>query len=366
MICESISAPIRSRPKRFMAGILAISVSFALLTPAIAAEMSLSQLQAAIKQQGLSWVAGDTSVSGLSLEEKRRLCGFRPEKEKLPILPARIKAPLRTFPSALDWRDNPTGVNWMTPVRNQGSCGSCVAFAVLGALEACENIHVFGAPRPSYDLSEQFLFSCGGGDCDDGWYFIGAGGAMDFLKTTGVTDEACYPYCSSDGYDYPCNGSCTDWADRLVTISEYTVIGGGALPSDDALKACIEVQPVTCAMDVYLSLYNYKGGVYQHLDGESLVGGHGVVIVGWDDTTNPPCWLCKNSWGTGWGESGYFKIKRGDSNIGVSSVFINYDAAPSPPPPPPVRAVTPAGVSLLVACFLAATLAVYLRKVVAR
>ena len=334
----------------FVVRAILVSLNLVLLSLPTQAEISLKELQARIEQQRLTWVAGETSVSGLSPEEKRRLCGFRADKERLPLRFPQIRAPEGGFPPSLDWRSNPSGVNWMTPVRNQGACGSCVAFAAVGALEACENINVYGVPRPSYDLSEQFLFSCGGGDCDNGWYFTGTGGAFEFLMTVGVADEACYPYRSRDGHDYPCENRCSDWATRVVTIPDYIAISAATRPLDDILKTYIQIEPITCVMDVYQSFYSYRLGVYQHIDGEEIVGGHGVVILGWDDTTNPPSWICKNSWGLGWGENGYFKIRRGDSNIGTYAAVLDYGGAP---PPPETRSFTPGGIALVALVLLA-------------
>lgn len=317
--------------KGFLTRLLVLALCVGAAMPTAQAQRSVEEVRTAIQAQGLNWVAGETSVSNLSLEEKRRLCGFRPETERrAPATPSLMRVPLGAFPSTLDWRDNPSGFDWMTPVRNQASCGSCVAFAVVGAFEACENINVNGAPDPTLNLSEQFLFSCGGGDCDDGWHFSGAGGALEHLKNVGVTDEACYPYVSGDGNDYPCEDRCADWASRVVTVSDYIMISEGDPPADAVLKNYVQVQPVPCAMNVYLSFYSYTGDVYERLAEDELVGGHGVVIVGWDDTTTPPCWIVKNSWGSGWGESGYFKIKRADCAIGSYGAFLDYDNAPPP------------------------------------
>jgi hypothetical protein len=79
-------------------------------------------------------------------------------------------------------------------------------------------------------------------------------------------------------------------------------------------------------MEVYDDFYSYRNGVYARTSGASYEGGHAVLIVGYDDGDN--CWICKNSWGTGWGENGYFKIRRGNCSIGtyvlrVSGVTIN-------------------------------------------
>jgi C1A family cysteine protease len=350
------------RMRSFLTALLVLLLCVGAAMPTAQAQRSLEEVRSAIQAQGLNWVAGETSVSNLSLEDKRRLCGFRPEMEQAsPAARPLMKAPLGAFPSVLDWRDNPSGFDWMTPVRNQASCGSCVAFAVVGAFEACENINVNGAPDPTLNLSEQFLFSCGGGDCDAGWYFSGSGGALDYLKNVGVTDETCFPYQSGDGVDRPCDDRCADWASRVVTISDYIMISEGDPPADAVLKNYVQVQPVPCAMDVYLSFYSYTGDVYERLAEDVLVGGHGVVIVGWDDTTTPPCWIVKNSWGSGWGELGYFRIKRGDSDIGSYAAFLDYDNAP-PPTTTYASSFTPIGIIVLLSSFVVLTAWFYGRK----
>jgi C1A family cysteine protease len=104
----------------------------------------------------------------------------------------------------LDWR-NYSGQNFVSPTLNQGRCGSCVAFAVIGALETQMNIARMTTTSP-WSYSPQHLFSCGGATCETGWR---PGNAMSFLKKEGVPDESCFPYQSgAKGEDVACKKTC--------------------------------------------------------------------------------------------------------------------------------------------------------------
>jgi C1A family cysteine protease len=107
----------------------------------------------------------------------------------------------------------------------------------------------------------------------------------------------------------------------------------------NALKEAIYENPVPVGLYLYQDFYNYTGGVYEHVTG-IRVGGHAVLAVGWDD--NPPdapgkgCFKVKNSWGTGWGESGYFRIAYTQVtnvvNFGIDSADFEMGAGSLAPP----------------------------------
>lgn len=127
---------------------------------------------------------------------------------------------------------------------------------------------------------------------------------------TGVFDEACFPYTASDA---PCDNRCSDWEDRIYFRSTLNQGVGGGPSNLDQLKSLVMEQPVYSVMSVYTDFNSYSGGVYEHSSG-SYSGLHAVVLVGWDDTDS--FWICKNSWGSSWGESGYFNIKYFNCGIG--------------------------------------------------
>ncbi|RKZ25050.1 hypothetical protein DRQ26_06550, partial [bacterium] len=263
----------------------------------------LDSIRAAIRIKRANWTADLNPIFLLPDDEFKNLLGaLPPDTTNFPRWQQNFstKATL-DLPDSFDWR-NYQGRDWMTPIRNQDGCGSCWAFATIGAWEADINIALDSA---EYDpnLAEQQLVSCwSGGSCSGGNF------AGYYLRTTGVFDEACFPYSASDE---PCDNRCADWEDRILFRALNTSYAGGS--EIDNMKALVQIQPTYTTMSVYSDFTSYSGGVYEHTWGD-YQGGHAVVILGWNDADS--CWICKNSWGTGWGESGYFRIKYHDSEIG--------------------------------------------------
>ncbi len=274
----------------------------------------LRQIQKAIEEKGARWTAGGNDIFLLSSEEKRLMLGNADTISLEQIPPAEQEMRYPWHPEKFDWRSK-DGANWMSPVKNQGACGSCVAFAVIGTLEGQLDIYN-NNPGLNRDLSEQHIFACGGGTCDGGWQ-TSAGFA--YLLDNGAPAETCYPYASgADGMDRSCSGTCPDWRDDAVRISCWGWVAGEyAVCTPAQIKDRLLNGPVATGMTVYEDFDAYNRGVYQHVWGAER-GGHAVVFVGWDDTTNPPCWIVKNSWGL-WGESGYFRIIQGINDSGIES-----------------------------------------------
>ncbi len=298
-----------------------------------------------IQQQGLKWKAGITSMTLLSPQERRlRLGAVVPlydDPEKFVKLEERME-----IQAVLDWRIKDGG-NYMTSVKNQGSCGSCWAFAVVGTMEATYNVEngiseTMPAPlgkkvsqiekyidnsrrrlgfstrtlnRPNEisilalqlpNFSEQDLVSCSGaGTCAGG----SPDSAANYAKNNGIVSEDCFPYTA---HDDPCV-LCSDWVDKLSRINGFGWVTQSWL-DNAAVKAALQVGPLSCYMDVYDDFYSYLGGIYEPIGGANLEGGHVVVLVGYSEEEN--YWICKNSWGTWWGEQGYFKIRMGACKTG--------------------------------------------------
>jgi len=213
-----------------------------------------------------------------------------------------------TFPTRFDWRDS----NGVTPARDQGQCGSCWAFAGLGALEAMVAIH----GEVQMDLSEQQIVSCKtyGTGCDGAYMEL----AYQLFQSPfhGSVKEECMPYQAS--HWIPCaDDTCEKWA----RISHWTAVNNNV---NDLKNAIYNYGPVAVAMAACDEFQGYTGGCFDY----PCVGvNHAVLLVGWDDTL---CggwggWIGKNSWGRNWGPyDGFFYIKYQCSAIGTDADLIYY------------------------------------------
>ncbi len=388
-----------------------------------------------IELHGLKWKAGETSLMRLTPEQRRmRLGHIRPRYED-PTRYVQLDMQAEILAS-LDWTDN--GGNFLTTVKDQGLCGSCWAFAVLGAMEAMYNVeqgicevqplmlsgegglaeegtavqgqklnlyqrmmnfdlkyrglferestisqaakiepsafsigmyfpqlnlyrwimdntlrfndlsveddYFSGIPDESDvqpglsahdyllsskrsirsleypDFSEQDLVSCSGaGSCSGGSHSQ----AANYIMNTGVVTEDCFPYTALDD---PCN-LCVGYLDKLATITGWGWVTQ-MNADENAIKIALQSGPLVATMDVYADFYSYTGGIYEPIPAQ-YEGGHAIVLLGYnDDDPSNSYWICKNSWGTNWGEDGYFNIKMGVCEIGswviqLSGVTIN-------------------------------------------
>lgn len=276
-----------------------LGILFALTASAANENPEVKAVQDAIAAEKLSWQAEATPLSFMSREERLKRLGGR--LSEVPVrMPAESFPEHGALPALLDWRN--FGGNWITSVKDQGNCGSCWAFATTALLEAM--VKISKHMSQDIDLSEQMLLSCSNaGDCVLGGYEYKA---ANYIKSTGIPNESCYPYSARKTSCNPCAG----WAARVVRITSWSWVS----TSTSGIETALQSGPVTSWMAVYSDFYHYRSGVYQPTAGASYQGGHFVVIVGYNHVER--YWICKNSWGTGWGESGFFRIKMGTSGIG--------------------------------------------------
>ncbi|XP_044139715.1 dipeptidyl peptidase 1 [Bufo gargarizans] len=271
-----------------------------------------------------SWTAGAyLELDGLSMEDLLRRAGGR--KSKIPSIPP--PAPLPTdqkyqgLPDAWDWR-NVNGYNFVSPVRNQGSCGSCYSFATMGMLES--RIRVQTRLQQTPVLSPQQVVSCSNYSqgCDGGFPYLISG---KYIQDFGIVEESDFPYTASDS---PC--TLKDSSYRYYS-SEYHYVGGFYGGCNEAYMKyeLILGGPLAVAFEVYDDFMYYKGGIYHHTGLQDRfnpfqITNHAVLLVGYgvDSNSGEKYWIVKNSWGESWGEKGYFKIRRGTNECAIESIAV--------------------------------------------
>ena len=270
---------------------------------------TIDQVKIRLAKEG-GWKA---APSKWSAEEKAKRLGLSLPESEVARMRGMASQALEAAeaPAESDWR------KYATPVRDQGNCGSCVAFGVVAAIESQAAMVRDGL----LDLSEAYLFFCGCGNCcNRGWQ---VGPALDFCVEHGLVGEVCFPYQDRDIPCAPCG------ADALVMVDSWH-------ENYSDRKAWVAANgPVAVAFMVYDDFFDYKGGVYRHVYGDYM-GGHCVSLFGYDSEG----WLCKNSWGTGWGEEGWFRIAYGECGMDNLYPFwcidsVSFPEEPPPPPPPP-------------------------------
>ncbi|KAK6727078.1 hypothetical protein RB195_005026 [Necator americanus] len=207
----------------------------------------------------------------------------------------------------------PVSVDWVSAgkvidVKDQGQCGSCWAFATVASVEAAYAIKTGQLTR----LSEQELVDCDSRNngCNGGYRPY----AMRFVQEHGLMKETEYPYCGTDQ-----NACRLKNTTERVYIHSYRTLSS----NEDAVADWIAANgPVTFGMNVTKSLYSYRSGIFspskEDCEQHSL-GSHALTFVGYGTEGGQPYWLVKNSWGSRWGQNGYFKMARGGNICGAAN-----------------------------------------------
>jgi C1A family cysteine protease len=202
-----------------------------------------------------------------------------------------VSVGVSTNPAALDWRLKKV----VTPVKNQGSCGSCWAFSAAAALESVYAIRT----GQLYNLSTQQLVDCtvslGNAGCSGGWMDT----AFKYTKTNGTELWTDYPYVARDQ-------KCAYNSSKVVFKNKGWV--NIQKNNETAMEMAVALQPISIALKADASVFQlYKSGVINSTACGTTIN-HAVTIVGYNNTASPPYWIIKNSWGTSWGEKGYVRI----------------------------------------------------------
>ena len=312
--------------------LFALFCSFAFLGSfAGASDEELSQVQSRIWNSGSRWVPGETSVSRLPQKRRLKRLGLIKSTPKLsqnrlqsvssPSAVSGSVSATGTPPATLDYR-NYNGFNYVTPIEDQGDCGSCWAFSTTAGLES----QVLMSSSVSTDESEQILVSCSGaGDCSGGYIDE----ASDFIQSVGLPPSAYFPYTATNN---SCSNTLPNWQSDTYSIQSWQWATLES-PTVSAIKnALYTYGPLVTTMEVYTDFYYYTGGIYSATScaQSDYQGGHAILIIGYDDTSQ--YFIVKNSWGTSWGEAGYFEIAYSQLNNCVEFGYdtIAYSGASQP------------------------------------
>jgi len=201
--------------------------------------------------------------------------------------------------SSVDW----TTQGVVTPVKNQGQCGSCWSFSTTGALEGAWALSTGNL----VSLSEQQFVDCDTTDsgCNGGWM----DNAFSFAKKNSICTEGSYPYTATDG---TCNLSGCQVGIPQGGVVGYTDV---STDSEQAMMSAVAQQPVSIAIEAdQYSFQLYSSGVLTASCGTRL--DHGVLAVGYGSEAGTDYWKVKNSWGSSWGEQGYVRLQRGKGGAG--------------------------------------------------
>jgi len=248
-----------------------------------------------------TYTMGPNQFSDLKVEEFQalNLFGYKKPATNLPNLGVHEHVG-EELTSSIDWRS--TGA--VTPVKDQGQCGSCWAFSTVGGLEGAWEV----ATGELTSMSEQQLMDCskanngcGGGNMES---------AFAYQKTVNVATETSYPYKGVEG---TCRSTGYTTAVQQGGVTGYKSVG----TTTAALKSALQLGPVSVAIEAdQMSFQGYKSGILMASACGSRLD-HGVTLVGYDSSKD--YFIVKNSWGASWGNNGFVYLSAKGNTCGILS-----------------------------------------------
>ena len=283
-------------------------------------EFFIYRLNMELEASGALWRAGDTPFGRLSYEEKKAMYGGVVPNFKgaeyyiggiIDVDVPSVRYQKSSYVPDFDWRTRHSATvkgspyfqneitGWITPVKDQKSCGSCWAFSAIGAMEAVAKLHK--NTTCNFDLSEQELVSCSNaGSCNGGW----AASALDYISRKWIQDEMSFPYKAQDR-------PCSEKGNPLYTIKNagkelFNPIKGNEFASIEKLKSMLIKSPLAGRIGSWshaMTLVGYKtikegDIVYEHYNTR-------IVVKPGDPHIGQTVWIFKNSWGENWGDHGF-------------------------------------------------------------
>jgi len=253
--------------------------------------------------KGHTYTLGETQFTDLTNEEFKAMyvSGYKAPSQMLGDLPYLGEHDSEESSGSVDW----TTKGAVTPVKDQGQCGSCWAFSTTGGLEGAWQI----SSGQLTSMSEQQFVDCdtSSAGCNGG----NMGSAFGWAEKQNVATESSYPYTAKDG-------SCKSSFSTAIPkggVTGYKSVGSLFSKATVAkLQSAVDLNPVSIAIEADQSSFqHYTGGVLSQNCGTNL--DHGVLVAGYDSSAG--YWLVKNSWGSSWGENGYIRLSQTGNVCGI-------------------------------------------------